>query len=79
MILPRRWQRAILKQELHTDDKALRNIILSAMEEYRNQEWIRIYVPEETANVLLKADSSIVDDLKEISDSVKVIASTEHG
>lgn len=67
--------KAILKQEIHTDDKVLRNIILSAMEEYRNQEWIRIYVPKETANVLLKADSSIVDALQGISDSVKVIAS----
>lgn len=67
----------ILKQELHSDDRALRKIILSAMEEYRNQEWIRIYVPEETANVLLKADNRIADDLKGISDSVKVIASKE--
>ena len=66
---------AILKQEIRTDDKAVRNIILSAMEEYRNQEWVRIYVPEKTASVLLKADNSIVDALKDISDSVKVIAS----
>lgn len=67
--------KSILKQELHSDEKALRNIILSAMEEYRNQEWIRIYVPEKTASVLLKADSSIVDDLQGISDSVKVVVS----
>ncbi len=67
--------KAILKRELHSDDKTLRSIILSAMEEYRNQEWIRIYVPEETASILLKADSSIADDLKEISSSVKVVVS----
>ena len=67
--------KAILKQELHSDEKALRNIIVSAMEEYRNQEWIRIYVPEETASVLLKADSSIADALQGISDSVKVVVS----
>lgn len=66
--------RAILKQELHSDDKTMRNIILAAMEEYRHQEWIRIYVPEGTASVLLKADGGIAEALSEISDSVKVVA-----
>lgn len=69
--------KAILKQEIHTDEKALRGIILSAMEEYRNQEWIRIYVPEDSANVLLKADGGIAAALKEISDSVKVVVSPD--
>ena len=65
--------KAILKQELHSDEKTMRNIILAAMEEYRHQEWIRIYVPEETASVLLKADGGIAEALSEISDSVKVV------
>lgn len=69
--------RAILKKELEIDEGAMRSIILSAMEEYRNQEWIRIYVSDKTANVLLKADSSIVEDLKDISDSVKVIVAPD--
>ncbi|HEX3018393.1 MAG TPA: FliH/SctL family protein [Caproicibacter sp.] len=65
--------KSILKKELEIDERAMRSIILSAMEEYRNQEWIRIYVSDKTANVLLKADNNIVEDLKDISDSVKVI------
>lgn len=65
--------KAILKKELEIDERAMRSIILSAMEEYRNQEWIRIYVSDKTANVLLKADNNIVEDLKDISESVKVI------
>lgn len=69
--------KAILKQEIHTDEKALRSIILSAMEEYRNQEWIRIYVPQDSANVLLKADGGIAAALREISDSVKVVVSPD--
>lgn len=68
---------AILKHELHTDEKALHGIILSALEEYRNQEWIRIYVPQDSANILLKADSSIAEELKGISDSVKVIVASD--
>jgi flagellar assembly protein FliH len=69
--------KAILKQEIQTNDKALRGIILSAMEEYRNQEWIRIYVPQDSANILLKADGGIAEALKDISDSVKVVVSPD--
>lgn len=69
--------KAILKHEIHTDEKALRGIILSAMEDYRNQEWIRICVPQDSANVLLKADGGIASALSEISDSVKVVVSPD--
>lgn len=67
--------KAVLKQELKTNARAMRSIILSAMEEYRDQEWIRIYVSNGTANVLTRADNNIVKALQDISDSVKVIAS----
>lgn len=67
--------KAILKKELEIDDDAIRSIILSAMEEYRNQEWVRIYVSDGTANILLKSDGSIVEALKDISDNVKVVVS----
>ena len=69
--------KAILKHEIQTDEKALRSIILSAMGEYRNQAWIRIYVPQDSANVLLKADGGIASALSEISDSVKVVVSQD--
>lgn len=65
---------AIIKKELEIDDKAMRTIILNAMDAYRNQGWVRIYVSPNTANVLLKADNNIVEALKEVSDNVKVIA-----
>lgn len=66
--------KAILKHELEIDSKAMHSIILAAMEKYRNQEWVRIYVPNKTASALLQADSSIVDELKDVSDSVKVVS-----
>lgn len=69
--------KAILKKDLEIDDQAMRSIILSAMQEYRNQEWIRIYVSDKTANILLKADHSIVDALKDISENVKVVVSPD--
>lgn len=67
--------RSILKKELEIDQKAMRSIIVGAMDTYRNQEWVRIYVSDHTASVLLKADGGIVKALKEISDNVKVVSS----
>lgn len=65
--------RAIIKKELETDPQAMRSIIQSAMDSYRNQAWVRVYVSDKTANRLLKADKKIADELKEISDNVKVV------
>jgi flagellar assembly protein FliH len=69
--------KAVLRQELKTNEHAMHDMILSVMEEYRSQEWIRIFVSNETASVLMKADSSIIKDLQDISSSVKVIASAD--
>ena len=65
--------KAILKRELETDEKTMRSIILNAMDAYRNQGWVRIYVSSETAAVLMKADNNIVKALQEVSENVKVV------
>lgn len=65
--------KAILKREIETDEKTLHSIIINAMDAYRNQEWVRIYVPSESAAVLMKADNNIVKALQDVSDNVKVI------
>jgi len=65
--------RAVLKRELSLDEDALRSIILSAADSYRNQAWVRIRVSEKDAGVLLRPDKSIAEDLKNVSGSVKVI------
>ena len=67
--------KAILRRELEIDDKTMRSIIISAMDGYRNQSWVRIYVSRKTASDLMKADNNIVEALKDISDSVKVVSS----
>lgn len=67
---------SILKKELQIDEEAMRSIILNALDAYRNQEWVRIYVPEQTANVLLKADRNIAEALKNVSENVKVVVTS---
>ena len=67
---------AVVKKELKTDPKTMHAIILNAMDGYRNQAWVRIYVSDGTANLLLKADANIAEELKNVSDNVKVIATS---
>ena len=71
--------KAILKKELEIDGKAMSNIILSATDSYRNQAWLRIYVSDQTANILTKADNDIVEQLKNVSENVKVVAAQGMG
>jgi len=71
--------KAILKKELEIDDKAMSKIILSAMDSYRNQAWLRIYVSDQSANILTKADNDIVEQLKSVSENVKVVAAQGMG
>ena len=65
----------VVKRELSIDGKAMQSIIKNAVDSYRNQEWIRICVSKNMADVLLQADSNIIEALKDVSSSVKVIVS----
>lgn len=67
--------KTILKRELALDAGALRSIVVSATDSYRNQEWLRIYVSEKDAGVLVKADGGIAKALQNVSENVKVIPS----
>ncbi|HEX3037481.1 MAG TPA: FliH/SctL family protein [Oscillospiraceae bacterium] len=67
----------VVKRELSIDEKAMQSIIRNAVDSYRNQEWVRICVSKNMEDVLLKADSSIIEALKDVSDSVKIVASPE--
>lgn len=66
--------RAILKSELKTNESAMHSIIQNAVGSYRNQAWLRIYVSNSTASILLKSDNNIIDALKGVSDNIKVIS-----
>ncbi len=69
--------RAIVKKELAIDPKTLHSIIQNAVDSYRNQAWVRIYVSGKTADLLTKADLSIAQELQSVSDRVKVVVTPE--
>lgn len=65
--------KTILKKELSLDGGALRSIIVAATDAYRNQTWLRIYVSEKNAGVLVKADGGIAEALQNVSENIKVV------
>lgn len=67
----------IMKKELTLDDEAMQAIIQNAVDSYRNQEWVRICVSKNMADILLKADRNIAEVLKDVSNNVKVVVSPE--
>ncbi len=63
----------VIKKELSLDRKIMALMIKSAMDSYRDQSWVRITVPPDTAEELLKADNNIIEALASVSENVKVI------
>lgn len=63
----------IIKQEINSNDQVMAGIIKNAIDSYRNQAWVRIYVSKSQSDTLLKADNNIIKTLAEISDNVKII------
>lgn len=71
--------KTILKQELSLDGSALRSIIVAATDAYRNQTWLRIYVSEKNAGILVKTDKGIAEALRNVSENVKVVPTSGMG
>lgn len=69
--------RKIVRRELKTDEKALRSIIESVLESYRNQAWVKINVSPSNAELLMKADQGIIMDLQKVSSNVKIVSTPE--
>ncbi|MVB09735.1 Flagellar assembly protein FliH [Caprobacter fermentans] len=65
--------KTIIKRELEADPGVLHAIVQNAVDSYRNQAWVRIYVSGNTAKLLTKADVSIAKELESVSDHVKVV------
>lgn len=65
----------VIRKEISMDSKAIQAIVLDAMDSYRNQEWVKISVSRNTAELLTKADCKLVEALKEVTDNVKIVSS----
>ncbi len=67
----------VIQKELSTDEKTMQAIIYGVLENYRDQAWVKILVSPQTAELLTKADRSIIEALQQVSSNVKILPSPE--
>lgn len=67
----------ILRRELSTDENTLKTIVESVLEPYRNQAWVKINVSPSNAELIMKADQTIIENLQKVSNNVKIVPSPE--
>ncbi len=67
----------VIKSQISIDAKVMQSIISNAMDTYENQSWVKIIVSKNTKMLLEKADNSIIQTLREISENVKIEASAD--
>ncbi|MBW7573350.1 FliH/SctL family protein [Caproiciproducens faecalis] len=67
----------VIRRELSMNEKAMQSIITNAVDAYRNQEWVRIFVSPNTKALLQNVDKTIVQALSDVSDSIKIEVSPD--
>ena len=67
----------ILRNEIDTKDNLVSNIIKNTIKDYRNVEWIKIYISSKDDAVAIQADKELTNELEKISNDVKIEALDE--
>lgn len=62
----------IIKHKIHSKDSSVSAIIESVIKDYRNVEWIKVYISGKDDAVAIQADKKVVNELNKISDDVKI-------
>lgn len=67
----------IIKHKIHSEDSSVASIIESVIKDYRNVEWIKIYISDKDDPIAIRADKKLINELNKISDDVKIESSEE--
>ena len=67
----------VIRREVEREDTAVRTIVSAVLEAYRNQEWVKIRVSPNVAELLVQADSGWIDSMKEVSGNIRIIPCPE--
>ncbi|MBP1925753.1 flagellar assembly protein FliH [Sedimentibacter acidaminivorans] len=62
----------ILRQKIELKDNFIAKIIESVINDYKNVEWVKIYISSNEDVKMLEADKSLIDELSKISDDIKI-------
>jgi len=62
----------ILKYKIKSKDNVVSGIIESVIKDYRNEEWIKVYISNKDDVNTIKADKDLINSLNKISNDVKI-------
>lgn len=62
----------ILRQKIELKDNAVSRIIESVIKDYKNVEWVKIYISDKDDIIAIEADKSLINELQKISNDVKI-------
>lgn len=62
----------IIKQKISEKDNIISNIIKSVIKDYRNIEWIKVYISAKDDVIAIQADKNLISELNKIANDVKI-------
>lgn len=62
----------IIRHEIDTKDDVVSGIIKNAIKDYRNADWIKIYLSDKEDAETIQADKELISELKKISKDIKI-------
>lgn len=63
----------VIKISLKSSSDVIRRMILAAVESRTQKEWVKIYISEYDANLIVREDNDILEALRKVSDHVKIV------
>lgn len=67
----------IIREKIELQENVISKIVEDVIKDYKNVEWIKVYVSSEDEGKNIEADKFIIKELKKISKDVKIEASKE--
>ena len=62
----------ILRQKIELKDNAVSKIIENVIADYKNVEWVKIYISDKDDVKSIEADKSLISELQKISNDIKI-------
>jgi flagellar assembly protein FliH len=62
----------IMRQKIELKDNSLSQIIESVINDYKNVEWVKIYLSNEQEVKAIEADKSLINELNKVSNDIKI-------
>ena len=75
--LPIEIAEKIIRQKIDLKDYSVTRIIENVIKEFKNVDWVKIYISDKDDNNKIQADRMLIEELQKISNDVKIETSKE--